>query len=52
MKKISVIVPCYNEAEVLKIFYAEIDRVSNEMTEYAFQFILWTMVQRMERLQL
>lgn len=39
MKKISVIVPCYNEAEVLKIFYAEIDRVSNEMTEYAFQFI-------------
>ena len=39
MKKISVVVPCYNEAEVLRIFYDEINRVSKQMNEYDFQFI-------------
>lgn len=39
MKKISVVVPCYNEEEVLNIFYNEINRVSREMNEYDFQFI-------------
>mgnify|MGYP001516325756 FL=1 len=39
MKKISVVVPCYNEAEVLEIFYKEINRVSILMPEYDFQFI-------------
>ncbi len=39
MKKISVVVPCYNEAEVLEIFYKEINRVSVLMPEYDFQFI-------------
>lgn len=39
MKKISVVVPCYNEAEVLEIFYKEINRVSLLMPEYDFQFI-------------
>lgn len=32
-KKISVIVPCYNEQEVLNMFREEILRVSDEMTE-------------------
>lgn len=39
MKKISVVVPCYNEAEVLEIFYKEINKVSLQMPEYDFQFI-------------
>lgn len=39
MKRISVIVPCYNEAEVLEIFYNEISKVSAQMSEYDFQFI-------------
>lgn len=40
MKKlISVIVPCYNEQEVLHLFYDEITRVAGEMTGYDFEFI-------------
>lgn len=39
MKKISVVVPCYNEAEVLRIFYDEINNVSKQMNEYDFQFV-------------
>ena len=39
MKKISVVVPCYNEEEVLNIFYDEICRVSKQMSEYNFQFV-------------
>jgi len=40
MKKlISVIVPCYNEQEVLNMFYDEITRVAGEMPGYDFEFI-------------
>lgn len=40
MKKlISVIVPCYNEQEVLNMFYDEISRVAGEMSAYDFEFI-------------
>ena len=40
MKKlISVIVPCYNEQEVLGLFYDEITRVAGEMPDYNFEFI-------------
>ena len=39
MKNISVVVPCYNEEEVLNIFYDEICRVSKQMSEYDFQFV-------------
>ena len=42
-KKISVIVPCYNEQEVLPMFREEILRVSDEMTkehsELGFEFL-------------
>jgi len=31
VKKLSIIVPCYNEEEVLPLFYAEITRVMDEM---------------------
>ncbi len=40
MKKlISVIVPCYNEQEVLHMFYDEMSRVAGTMTDYNFEFI-------------
>ncbi len=38
-KLISVIVPCYNEQEVLKLFYSEMTRVAGEMPGYDFEFI-------------
>ena len=42
-KLISVIVPCYNEEEVLPLFYAEITRVSEEMQaahpELTFEYL-------------
>ncbi len=44
MEKISIVVPCYNEQEVLPLFYDEICRVSNDMTikydlEFEFVFV-------------
>ena len=38
-KLISVIVPCYNEQEVLHMFYDEMSRVAGLMTDYNFEFI-------------
>lgn len=38
-KLISVIVPCYNEQEVLHLFYEEITRVAGEMPNYDFEFL-------------
>ena len=40
MKKISVVVPCYNEEEALELFYCEMCRVCAEMTAYEFEFVL------------
>lgn len=40
MKKlISVIVPCYNEQDVLHLFYDEISFVAGKMSAYDFEFI-------------
>ena len=39
MRKISLIVPCYNEEEALPIFYEEVARVSASMPEYEFEFL-------------
>ncbi len=39
MEKISIIVPCYNEQEVLPLFFAEITRVASLMGEYEFEFL-------------
>ena len=40
MKKLSVVVPCYNEEEALPIFYDEIIKVSEQMkSELEFEFI-------------
>ncbi|MBQ8163922.1 MAG: glycosyltransferase family 2 protein [Clostridia bacterium] len=37
--KISIIVPCYNEEEALPLFYAELDRVTKEMSNYEFEML-------------
>lgn len=39
MEKISLIVPCYNEEEVLPLFYQEVTRVAGLMGEYTFEFL-------------
>jgi len=40
VKLISVVVPCYNEEQVLPLFYQEMTRVAGSMSEYAFEFLL------------
>ena len=37
--KISLIIPCYNEEESLLPFYTELNRVSNEMSDYEFEML-------------
>lgn len=40
MKKLlTVIVPCYNEAQALPYFYPEIDKVSEDLKELNFEFL-------------
>jgi glycosyltransferase involved in cell wall biosynthesis len=39
MRKISVIVPCYNEQEAIPYFYDEMTRVEKTMTDYDFEMI-------------
>ena len=38
-KKLSVIVPCYNEEQSLPYFYEEIDKISKEMNYLDFEYI-------------
>lgn len=39
MKKISVVVPCYNEEKTVSIFYREINKISKKMDFVNFEFI-------------
>lgn len=39
MKKISFIIPCYNEEESLPILYSRLDSVSKEIKNYEIEFI-------------
>ena len=39
MKCIDIVVPCYNEEEVLPLFYKEIDKVCKKMKNVDFKFI-------------
>ena len=39
MKKIDIVVPCYNEEEVLKVFYKETSLVVDKIDGYKFNFI-------------
>lgn len=38
-EKISIVVPCYNEEEVLPIFYKEVDKISKRMKNIDFEFL-------------
>ncbi len=39
MKKITVVVPCYNEADAIPVFYEEIKRVALQMPELDWDFL-------------
>ena len=39
MKKITIIVPCYNEQEALPLFYKEITKVSKKMKKVDFEYL-------------
>ena len=40
MKKISIVVPCYNEEESIPLFYEEVNKVTEQMNEKAeFEFV-------------
>ena len=39
MSKISLIIPCYNEEEALGYLYKELNRVTEIMSKYEFEFL-------------
>lgn len=39
MKKISIIVPCYNEEETIPVFYQELDKVTKKLKQAEFEFL-------------
>lgn len=39
MKKISIVVPCYNEQEAIPYFYEEICKVTKKMNDITFEFL-------------
>ena len=39
MKKISLVIPCYNEEESLKYLYKELEKVTGEMPYFDFEYI-------------
>ena len=39
MKKLSVVIPCFNEEEAIPLFYNEIDKVSKSMNDVSFEII-------------
>ena len=40
MESIDIIVPCYNEEEVIKIFYKETKKVLSNISTYTFNLFL------------
>ena len=46
MNKISVVVPCFNEEEVLSVFYKKTSEVLNEIEALPMNCCLWMMDQR------
>lgn len=40
MKKVSIIIPCYNEEEALPVYFNAVDPVIKDLTDYDFEFVL------------
>ncbi|NLL15882.1 MAG: glycosyltransferase family 2 protein, partial [Clostridiales bacterium] len=40
MKKVTLVVPCYNEADVLELLYNEVTAVFKNLTEYELELLL------------
>lgn len=40
MKKVSIIIPCYNEEEALPVYFKAVDPIINSLTGYDFEFVL------------
>lgn len=40
MKKVSLIIPCYNEEQALPIFAGELDKVRQELRQYDFEVLM------------
>ena len=40
MKKVSVVIPCYNEEEALPLYFKAVDPVVSKIEDYAFDFVL------------
>ena len=40
MKKVSLIIPCYNEEQALPIFAGELDNVRQELRQYDFEVLM------------
>ena len=47
MKTIDIIVPCYNEQDVITSFYNETTKITDTITDYYFNFIFVNEVARM-----
>lgn len=39
MHTVDIIVPCYNEADVLNLFYTETSKIINDIPDYSFNYI-------------
>lgn len=40
MKTLSIIVPCYNEEQALKLYFSEVDKIIKDIKDYQIDFIL------------
>lgn len=40
MKKIDIIIPCYNEEQMIELFYYTASKITNEINNYKFEYIM------------
>ena len=40
MKKVSIIIPCYNEEEALPLYFEAVDPIISKIEGYTFDFVL------------